>query len=257
VDVRVSLEFCPQCGNKLQEQRVDFAYITELPPLPRPRVTQYRVWVCRCTACGRQVRGKHADLAADQYGATAHRVGPRAMAAAHVLHYQVGIPVRKVPLVVDLLTGMKLTQGAVTQDALRRARGAVGAAYQELRHSVRDSPAVYTDDTGWKVGGENAHLMAFDTAQTTVYQVRPRRRHQEVQEIIPRNYSGVMVTDRAAATRPAPSGGSSSRNVWPTSRRPLAPCWRRRGPGPGRLGRSSRCGSRWPWTCGRNTTVEW
>jgi hypothetical protein len=38
--------------------------------------------------------------------------------------------------------------------------------------------------------------MAFDTDQATVYQVRPRHRHQEVQEVIPRNYLGVMVTDR-------------------------------------------------------------
>jgi hypothetical protein len=118
------------------------------------------------------------------------------MAAAHALHYQVGIPVRKVPLVLALLSGMELTQGAITQDALRRAQGTVGAAYQKLRHSVGDSPAVYTDDTGWKVGGENAHLMAFDTDQATVYQIRPRHRHQEVPEIVPRNYQGVMVTDR-------------------------------------------------------------
>src|ERR671919_288627 len=182
VNVPVIQESCPACGGQLAEERVDFAYITELPPLPRPRVTQYRVWVCRCTGCGRQVRGEHPDLAPDQYGSTAHRVGRRAMAAAHALHYQVGIPVRKVPLVLGLLTGMKLTQGAISQDALRRARGQVGAAYQQLRRAVGESPAVYTDDTGWRVGGENAHLLAFDTNQATIYQVRPRHRHQEVQE---------------------------------------------------------------------------
>ena len=115
VDVPVTLESCPGCGGRLVEERVDFAYITDLPPLPRPRVIQYQVWVCRCTSCGRKVRGEHPDLAPDQYGATAHRVGPRAMAAAHTLHYQVGVPVRKVPLVLDLLTGMDLTQGAITQ----------------------------------------------------------------------------------------------------------------------------------------------
>jgi hypothetical protein len=118
------------------------------------------------------------------------------MAAAHALHYQVGIPVRKTPLVLNLLTGMELTQGAITQDALRRGRGWVGQVYQELRAGVRDSPVVYTDDTSWKVGGELAHLMAFDTDEVTVYQVRPRHRHQEVQEVVPRNYPGVMGTDR-------------------------------------------------------------
>ena len=196
VNVPVTLECCPRCGEKLAEERVDLAYLTELPPMPRPRVTQYRVWVYRCTGCGRKVRGEHPNLAPDQYGATAHRLGLRAMATAHALHHQVGIPVRKTPLVLNLLTGMELTQGAITQDALRRARGRVGQMYQELRAGVRDSPVVYTDDTGWKVGGEQAHLMAFDTDQATVYQVRPRHRHQEVQEVVPRNYQGVMGTDR-------------------------------------------------------------
>jgi transposase len=196
VNVLVIPESCPAGGGELAEERADFAYVTELPPGPRPQVTQYRVSVCRCTSCGRPVRGEHPDLALNQRGATAHRLGPRAMAAAHTLHYQVGIPVRKVPLVLALLTGMELTQGAITQDALRRARGKVGQRYQELRAGVRNAPAVYTDDTGWKVGGENAQLMAFDTNQATIYQVRPRHRHQEVQEIVPRNYQGVMVTDR-------------------------------------------------------------
>jgi transposase len=119
VNVPVTLESCPDCGGKLTEQRVDYAYVTDLPPLPRPKVTQYRVWVCRCTGCGRKVRGEHADLAPEQWGATAHRLGPRAMAAAHVLHYQVGIPVRKVPLVLALLTGMELTQGAYAFSAFK------------------------------------------------------------------------------------------------------------------------------------------
>src|ERR687892_123676 len=159
VDVPVTLESCPRCGGKLREQRVDFAYVTELPPLPHPRVTQYRVWVCRCLGCGQRVRGQHPDLAPDQYGAIAHRVGQRVMAAAHTLHYQIGIPVRKVPAVLETLTGLQLTQGAITQDALRRARGQVGTLYQGLRAKVRDAPGE----------GQNAQLMAFDTDEVTVY----------------------------------------------------------------------------------------
>jgi len=196
VDAPVTLEACPECGGRLEEDRVDFAYITDIPPMPRPKVTQYRVMVCRCSACGHQVRGQHPDLAPDQFGATAHRVGSRTMAAAHTLHYGVGIPVRKVPWVLEVLTGVKLTQGAITRDALRRARGAVGMAYQRLRTAVRESPVVHTDDTGWRVGGDRAFLMVFETAEATVYQVRPRHRNEEVREVIPSDYPGVMVTDR-------------------------------------------------------------
>jgi transposase len=196
VDVKVTVDACPTCGGPLEEERVDFAYRTELPALPRPPVTQYRVWVCRCTVCGHQVRGQHADLAPDQYGATAHRLGPRAMAAAHVLHYGVGIPVRKVPTVLATLTGVRLTQGALTQDALRRTLGPMGTAYERLRAAVSAAPVVHTDDTGWRVGGAPAYLMAFETDAATVYQIRPCHRHEEVQEVISAEYEGVMVTDR-------------------------------------------------------------
>jgi hypothetical protein len=123
-------------------------------------------------------------------------MGDRVMAAAHTLHSGVGIPVRKVPLVLRALTGVRLTQGAMTQDALRRTRGVVGLAYAQVRASVPETPVVHTDDTGWRVGGDPAHLMAFETEATSVYQIRPRHRHEEVQEVIPADYAGVMVTDR-------------------------------------------------------------
>jgi uncharacterized small protein (DUF1192 family)/transposase len=196
VDVLVRREACPACGGPLAEERVDFAYRTELVARPRPQVTQYRVQVCRCTVCGTEVRGQHPEVAPEQYGATAHRLGPRVMAAAHALHYGVGIPVRKVPAVLQALTGVQLTQSAITQDALRRAAGALGTGYAQLRAAVPEAPVVHTDDTGWRVGGEPAYLMAFETDAATVYQIRPRHRHEEVQEVIPADYDGVLVTDR-------------------------------------------------------------
>jgi transposase len=196
VDVPVTEPACPACGGPLVPERLDAAYLTELPAVVRPRITEYRVAVCRCTACGRRTRGAHPDLAPDQYGATAHRVGPRAMAAAHALHYGLGVPARKVPAILRALAGVALTQGALTQDALRRAAGAVGAAYRRSRAGIKGARAVYTDDTGWRVGGEPAWLMAFETDAATVYQVRPRHRNEEVREVVPADYAGTMVTDR-------------------------------------------------------------
>jgi hypothetical protein len=131
VDVQVPHDTCPDCGGPLAEERVDLASITEIPARPQPQVTRSRGWVCRCTGCGAQVRGRHPDVAPDQDGAT-----------------------------------------------------------------VPETPVVYTDDTGWRVGGEPAHLMAFETEGATVYQIRPRHRHEAVQEVLPADDVGVMVTDR-------------------------------------------------------------
>src|SRR5438876_9240600 len=57
-------------------------------------------------------------------------------------------------------------------------------------------PVTYTDDTGWSIHGQSAHLMVFDTDQATVFQIRNQHRNEEVREIIPSDYAGVMVTDR-------------------------------------------------------------
>jgi transposase len=196
VAVPVTASACPACGGTLAPERVDAVYQTELPAVVRPRITRYRVAVCRCTACGRRLRGEPPDVAPGQWGATAHRVGPRLMAAAHLLHYGLGVPIRKVPALLRALTGVILTQGALTQDALRRAGGAVGGAYPRLRTDVRGAPVVHTDDTGWRVGGVPAWLMTFETDTQTVYQVRPRHRNEEVREVVPADYAGVMVSDR-------------------------------------------------------------
>jgi transposase len=196
IEVPVEQPACPACGGELAFDRVEEASITDLPEVIRPRARLFRVSVHRCKGCGATARGRHPELAADQRGATAHRLGPRLLAAAHQVHYRLGMPVRKLPELLRLLTGAGLTQGAITLDALRKAAGAVGVKYADLGDSVRDSAWCHTDDTGWREGGSPRWLMAFVTDTATVYQVRERHRNQEVRERLPADYKGTMITDR-------------------------------------------------------------
>jgi hypothetical protein len=196
IEVPVTVGQCPCCGGELRYERTDEATVTDMPQTAQPEVKSYAVEVRRCERCGQRVRGQHPDVAPDQYGATAHRVGPRVKAAAHTVHYGMGVPVRKLPAILREFTGIEVTQSALTQDALKKSEGVVGNAYQELRAGVATAPAVYTDDTGWRIHGQTAHLMTFDTDQATVFQIRPRHRNEEVRELIPADYAGVMVTDR-------------------------------------------------------------
>jgi len=126
IDVPVAEPDCPKCGGELVDDRVEDASIVDLPEVVRPRVRLFRVGVRRCRGCGATLRGRHPDLAPDQRGATAHRLGPRLLAAAHQLHYGLGVPVRKLPEVLRLLSGVTLTQGAITRDALKKGAGRSG-----------------------------------------------------------------------------------------------------------------------------------
>ncbi|MBZ5728018.1 MAG: transposase [Acidobacteriia bacterium] len=196
IEVPVTVSQCPCCGGELRYERTDEATVTDMPQAAQPEVKSYAVAVRRCQRCGQGVRGQHPDVAPDQYGAPAHRVGPRVKAAAHTVHYGMGVPVRKLPAILREFTGIEVTQSALTQDALKKSEGVVGNAYQERRTGVATAPAVYTDDTGWRIHGQTAHLMTFDTDQSTVFQIRPRHRNEEVRELIPADDAGVMVTDR-------------------------------------------------------------
>jgi len=196
IPVPVAASVCPHCGGELVAAESEVASITDLPMQPQAVVRHFQVSVCRCAACGRCVRGRHADLAPDQYGATAHRLGPQLLSVAHSLHYQHGVPVRRVPAILAELTGVRVTQSALTQDALRQAAGPVGDVYQTLRAGMAQAERVHTDDTGWRVGGTPAQLMVFTTPTVTVYQIRRQHRNQEVREVLPADYAGVLCSDR-------------------------------------------------------------
>lgn len=196
MEVPVAERCCPDCGGTLGETRREIVSTTDIAEQLRPEVRRYAVETRECGRCGRKVRGQHPEVAPGQQGATAHRVGARIKALAHVLHYLYGVPVRKTPAIIEDLTGVRLTQGAITQDAMKQARHAVGASYEALRASVREQPVVHTDDTGWRVGGEAAFLMAFVTPSMSVYQIRLQHRNEEVRELIPAHFGGVLVCDR-------------------------------------------------------------
>ena len=187
---------CGDCGCQFGEAVTEVVSITDIPQERRPEVRSYAIETRRCSGCGKSVRGTHPDVAADQRGATAHRLGPRVKALAHVLHYAHGVPVRKVPAILEDLTGVRLTQGAITQHAMVQTAGEIGARYAALRDLVRKQPVTHTDDTGWRVAGKQAFLMAFVNPSLAVYQVRDRHRNEEVRELIPGNYKGILVCDR-------------------------------------------------------------
>ncbi len=197
IDVSLENAGCPCCGEQLHIQ-VELATTTDIPEVIQPIICGFYREVGTCVACGHRIRANHPQLADDQYGASAHRLGPGVMAQALTLHYHQGLPLRKVPSVIKEVFGIKLTQSALTQTAIKLASedGEVGHEYARLRGLIEQAEVVNTDDTGWKVGGEKAQLMNFSTPDTAVYQIRDHHRSDEVREVLTEDFDGVMITDR-------------------------------------------------------------
>ncbi|MEO5931896.1 MAG: transposase [Candidatus Kapaibacterium sp.] len=68
--------------------------------------------------------------------------------------------------------------------------------YAALREELSTAAWVHSDDTGWSIAGRQAWLMGFSDDRTVVYQIRERHRGEEVREVIPSSFVGVVITDR-------------------------------------------------------------
>jgi len=91
-------------------------------------------------------------------------------------------------------------RGAIVRALHRTARKA-GPTYEALCHTVRGSPMVTPDETGWRVGGRLHWLWAFATPETTVYAIRAGRGFPEAASILSADFAGVLVRDGWAPYR--------------------------------------------------------
>lgn len=191
---------CPRCKVPLVKGQ-EVATIEDTPERVPRVIKRFTVQTGHCPHCGFQARGQHPELSAGQSGANAHQLGPQIKALAFGLHYHDGMPLRRVPAVIERMTGIRMTQSALTQSAgkLCENGGLLDGHYTALREHLAGSAVVNTDDTGWRINAVLAFLMGFFTGDTAYYQVRMRHRHQEVMEVIGVAFGGLLGTDRGPA----------------------------------------------------------
>lgn len=191
---------CDACGftGELLFKRQDKAWISELVKDQALVVTEYHVPVMTCPTCGRTVRGQHADLAADQFGATAHRCGSQLAATVQTLHHEVGLPQRRIPRVLSLTAGIRLTQSAITQAARRLAADGSPLAthVQGLEQELRQAAYVHHDDTGWRINALPAWVSTFRSADTVLFRANLKHTNNELRAVLGDGFQGVLVCDR-------------------------------------------------------------
>ena len=69
--------------------------------------------------------------------------------------------------------------------------------YQQLQESLRQSPVVWLDDTGWRVAARPQNLRVLLSEQVTVYAIEPHRGYAEAAAILGEDYPGFLVHDGA------------------------------------------------------------
>ncbi len=187
---------CPDCAGTLVDAGTSKAWVTDIPEMIKPVVTEYEIKLKRCPCCSRIVRGFHEEVGHDQIGVSAHRLGARVKALSNWLHHDKNVSLRAVPGILKATFGIHTTQSALTKDALKHGRTDFLGLYEKLRNNVKTAIVTHTDDTGWRIKGNSAFMMAFKTPSEVVYQIRDSHTNVEVREVIGDDYQGTLVTDR-------------------------------------------------------------
>lgn len=190
---------CPDCGGAVRHQRVVSQYQEDLP-VQRPVVHEFRIAVGACRRCHRRVQGRHPLQTSDALGAAAGQLGPQAVALAVILNKQLGLSFGKIVQLLRDRFGLAVTRGGLVHAVHRAARQAL-PTYEALCTTVRGSPVVTPDETGWKVGGYNQWLWAFATPDTTVYAIQNGRGFTEAAAVLGADYAGVLQRDGWAPYR--------------------------------------------------------
>ena len=190
---------CPTCGDRVQETHVAAQYQEDLPPV-QPVVRRFDVHIGRCQGCQRRVQGRHPLQTSDALGAAAVKLGPHAIALAVTLNKQFGVSFGKIATLFRDRFGLTLTPSAVVR-ALHRVAAKGQPTYAALCETVRTSPVVVPDETGWKVKALLHWLWVFATATTTVYRIRRGRGFRDAASVLGADFAGGLGRDGWAPYR--------------------------------------------------------
>jgi transposase len=156
--------------------------------------------VGQCCGCHRRIQGRHPLQTSDALGAAAVQLGPHAIALAVSLNKQFGVSFGKIATLYRTRFALHVTPSAVVR-ALHRAAARGQPTYAALCATVRTSPVVVPDETGWKVRGLLHWLWVFVTATTTVYCIRRGRGFDDAASVLGADFAGGLGRDGWAPYR--------------------------------------------------------
>jgi transposase len=129
----------------------------------RLRVTEHRLAVVRCEACGRTTQGEFAGAVRSgvQYGPS---VKARVL---YLQQYQL-LPYQRTSEAMRDLFGCRVSAGTVTNIVRECASGLVETELQ-IKHGLRRSPVLHADETGLRIDKRLGYVHVASTERLTHY----------------------------------------------------------------------------------------
>ena len=188
-EVNLTLEVCPDCGGRLEENRDPGEYVKE--DLVTTKVaTKYLVHRYQCEGCRKEVQPAY------QQGF----IGDLAESLSTLIHYHCGVPFNKIREIFNWFELM-VSEGSLALWG-RKLSEKLSGCYENLRETLRKAPYVNADETGWPIDGKNHWLWVFQSADSVLFTIDASRGSRVVEDVLGSDYGGVLCSDFYSAYNP-------------------------------------------------------
>jgi len=175
------------CGKKLKLLYSESMIIEEIPK-PQPIiVTEFIINHYECSEHG-QIVVKHEDCP------ESGRFGNNVLAQTSLMRFEQRLPLRKVHEALERFYEIEISPASI-MDMTNRVSNALTPEYQELLGKIKKSDKVYADETGIRVDGKKYWIWTFTSDDAVLYVIHKSRGKKVVEEILGKDYQGVVVRD--------------------------------------------------------------
>lgn len=183
---------CPDCGLRLggislARQRE----VIDIPPPPPVEVIHHRIFKGWCAGC-QKWHGAPIDLHAEVLGQG--RIGVRLASLIATLRTVMRLPIRQIRDLLFTLHGFAVSIGEIVE-VLHRISEHAQPLLDDLKTTIRASPAVQADETSWREDGINGYIWSINTPTIRYYEYHHSRAGEVVKELIGDDFQGVLGSD--------------------------------------------------------------
>lgn len=187
--IEQELNECPHCTHQLNKSIEVTEHIQEDIIPATVKVTKFKKHRYWCECCQKVVTAPyHETEVPNGY------LGSNVLIQAVILKYHHCLPYNKISQLIEQLTGMKVSAGALAQ-SLQRISQWLKIEHKVILEAIRGSPTVHIDETGWRLDGKNHWLWAFINKKLAYYTIDRSRGRKVVKKILPDNYDGIIISD--------------------------------------------------------------
>lgn len=185
------LKICPICEHEIGGV-VDtvIKYTEDIALKPRPTVTKHTITRHWCRHCETYVKSPDVPPIT--------RIGIKTMGYVRYARYRLRLPLGKIKESLLDLYDFKLSEGEIVA-TLKDAERLFGKDYEAIIALIQAATAVYADETGWRMDGQNWWLWVFVTATGTQYVIEDTRGKGVAERALGNKPDRVIISDGYAA----------------------------------------------------------